>query len=312
MSVFLPVCLCLSLSVSVCLCLSLFVLFCFVLFCFVLFCFVLFCFVLFCFVLFCFVLFCFVLFCFVLFCFVLFCFVLFCFVLFCFVLFCFVLFCFVLFCFVLFCFVRSFVRSFVCCVCFFVVFQARALMCDVYGHNDMAMQRQSLRLINVCQVTWESNSPRPRHPRALTAVSARGLLPDVSAQSADVLHYAKNAPVEFQRFLSPFSLHRICFCATKDVDGGEKLQLRHSRFSAPSGPFPAPLFAQRRASSTLPKNCTEESPRSSAQFAPYLSLWNNCSVQHSVDELNLRNQDQDVDDVELQELVQHGHRDVNR
>ena len=36
----------------------------------------------------------------------------------------------------------------VCCV-LVLSFQTRALMCDVYVHNDMAMQRQSLRLIEL-------------------------------------------------------------------------------------------------------------------------------------------------------------------
>ena len=58
-----------------------------------------------------------------------------------------------------------------------------------------------------------SDPALPSH-RALTTVSGRGLHPDVSPQSADVHNHAKTAPVEFQLFLSPFSLHRVCFCAT--------------------------------------------------------------------------------------------------
>ena len=38
-----------------------------------------------------------------------------------------------------------------------LLFQTRALMCDVYAQNDLAMQRQSLRLIEL--ITCVLSSP---------------------------------------------------------------------------------------------------------------------------------------------------------
>ena len=190
--------------------------------------------------------------------------------------------------------IRALLRKAACCCCF------GGCIMRVYGPNDMAMQRQSLRLVYTSnhlgvKLPGDPGTPEPSPPGSLRTNSGRPKLCKNFTCGISTVCFTISTPQD------------LLLRHNRDVDDNEKLQLRHSRFSALS------VVAQRRASSTLPKNCPEESSRSSAQFAPpYLSLQNNDNVQHSVDELNLRNQDQEEDDAELLELAQHGHWDVNR
>ena len=73
-----------------------------------------------------------------------------------------------------------------------LLFQTRALMCDVYDHNDMAMKVTEN---NWWQVTWETDSRRPRHspsPRQRRTHRRRGLPKNPLAQCADCEKDCKN------------------------------------------------------------------------------------------------------------------------
>ena len=103
----------------------------------------------------------------------------------------------------------------------------------------------------------------------LCVVVLCGLIPEVSAQAADVHNQAKTALVENQRF---YHRHSTGFASAQEQGcrgKSKNCNCGTPRFSALSR-HSQHLSLHNDGPATSPKNCTEESSRSSAQFAPGL------------------------------------------